>query len=192
MLLLETSILKMYRLTESQATLLALLSTGGISQEDINVLLTRGFIEKEDSQYKVTKVGKDLIPKMTDLSKIEIGKIIASSRNPFSPTFIEELQSIFPSGKKAGTVYFWRGSRNEILTKLDVFFKKYKYLETNEEEVKQAARLYVKSYSDRTYMQLLKYFIEKDGVSTLASYIENMRSSTTDIEHKEDWTSTIL
>ena len=48
MLLLETSILKMYRLTELQATLLALLSTGGISQEDINVLLTRGFIEKED------------------------------------------------------------------------------------------------------------------------------------------------
>ena len=39
-------------------------------------------------------------------------------------------------------------------------------------------------------MQLLKYFIEKNGTSALAAAIENLDDHT--VQEKEDWTSSLI
>lgn len=99
------------------------------------------------------------------------------------------LQAVFPEGRKGDTPYYWKGSTVEIQKKLDSFIKKYPNI--SNEDILEAATNYVKSFKGNyMYMQLLKYYIEKDGVSNLLASIENKDSHT--VCEKEDWTSQLM
>lgn len=78
-----------------------------------------------------------------------------------------QIRELFPSGVRSGG-YLVRSSEADIADKLRKFFKKHKY---TQEEVIAATSKYidVKRRDGYKYIQRAIYFIEKDGVSTLAS-----------------------
>lgn len=108
----------------------------------------------------------------------------------------EDLQNIYPKGKKPGTSQMWRDSKSIISKRLKAVIKKYNVKFTNEEAI-EATRKYVNSFNgDYRYMQVLKYFICKrnnmtgEESSQLLSYIENKEDG--DNIASEDWTSFIV
>jgi hypothetical protein len=92
-----------------------------------------------------------------------------------SEEFATQLREIYPMiqlhGKSA------RGSLPDTIHKLTAFRKFYKIEDFTDEEILQATENYVKEQElqGRTYMKLLKYFIMKDGQSTLAEEILKLR-----------------
>ena len=108
-----------------------------------------------------------------------------------------KLKEIYPSGRKAGTTYLWRGSTAEIAKKLKTLVAKYNFQFTDEQAIK-ATKAYVDAFNGNyAKMRLLKYFIlksEKDAdnninvISELMTLIENENQLTQD----EDWTSVLI
>ena len=91
----------------------------------------------------------------------------------------ERMIQEYPTGKKAGTTFYWRGSVAQIAERLGVFFKKYGTHYTDDQIV-NATKKYVESFNgDYRFMHLLKYFINKkdpltkEDNSELLSYLEN-------------------
>lgn len=98
---------------------------------------------------------------------------------------VEQLQSLFPKGKKDGTNLYWKGNKKEIKTRLQLFFKVFgnKY---SKDDIVDAAERYVDYHKGNlSYMRILKYFIMKnttlktedkgyiETISDLATFIEN-------------------
>ena len=107
----------------------------------------------------------------------------------------DKLRSIYPEGKMAGTSYYYRCNRADIVRKLKSFFRRYGEYTT--EQIIEATQRYVNSFNGNyTYLRLLKYFIwkdeNKDGetlqVSQLADWIENKNEVNT---NNTDWTTTL-
>lgn len=85
----------------------------------------------------------------------------------------KKLQAVFPKGQKPGTNYYYKCNSKDVALKLAKFFKLYGSNYT-EEDIINATQRYVDSFNgDYTYMRLLKYFIMKDEVSELATWLEN-------------------
>lgn len=93
----------------------------------------------------------------------------------------EAIQSQFPVGLKPGTNYSWKGSRAEIIQRLDKLQIKLN-IQLNFDEVVDATKRYISSFNgDYTYMQICKYFIFKNTIkngmtefnSALLDFIEN-------------------
>ena len=109
-----------------------------------------------------------------------------------------ELRELYPSGRKEGTTYMWRGTTMEIAKKLKTLVVKYGY-SLNKEKVIKATKEYVSSFNGNyKFMQLLKYFILKSAVdadgnieikSELMSLIENNGQIDS---QREDWMSTMI
>lgn len=131
----------------------------------------KGLVDVSRGRPVLTKEGDKLIsPFILDLEAI-------------TATLAEELRSIYPQGKKSG-IYYWRGSSKEIEQKLKVFFKKYGHYDP--EKIIGATKKYVESFDSSDIdkaMMLLKYFIEKEGSSTLQSYLENLDKESVEIEY---------
>lgn len=93
-----------------------------------------------------------------------------------------KMKELYPSGRKEGTTYMWRGTTAEIAKKLKTLVVKY-HFDFTEEQLLSATRKYVESFNGNyRFMKLLKYFIlkaEKDAdgninvTSELMSLIEN-------------------
>lgn len=107
-----------------------------------------------------------------------------------------KLQEIYPKGTKPGTIYPWRGSKAEIIKKLQTLKVKYNFDFTEEQAIK-ATKTYVESFNgDYNYMKLLKYFILKldkidggtDMKSDFMSYIENIDNLN---QKSNEWTNTL-
>lgn len=127
-----------------------------------NVML-KGYITMEKSKLVVTELGESIINDYTENAEDSIGDLA------------EALRELYPSGKKGGT-YYWRGSRNEIKKKLHVFYKKHGTDYTSE-QILDATKRYINSFDDNDFdkaMMLLKYFIEKNGTSTLHTHLETI------------------
>lgn len=144
------------------------------------------FIEKGlvsvglDRKLIPTPVGRDLVNTL-----LFYKKSTTKNYNKLAAT----LQELYPAGRKGNTAYYWRGTVTEVAQKLKTFFTRYPKI--TEEQVIIATRNYVSSFKgDTTYMQLLKYFIEKNGTSALLSSVENIGSHS--VTEKDDWTSTIV
>lgn len=170
---------------EELLSLFLMNNTDFFNEENINIITTN-LIKKGlcfrtiNNQLEPTPLGRDLITTIMCRKTIPKKDYTELAR---------KLQKIFPQGRKGTTAYYWRGTVNEINTKLKAFFNKYP--KTKEEVIIKATENYVKSFKgNTTYMQLLKYFIEKDGGSALASFIENIDSY--NVQEKEDWTSNIV
>jgi hypothetical protein len=162
-----------------------------------NSLILKGLISSEyhdnkPSGYFVMNHAKELI-----------FNIIAESDNSSEHqdselnNLAQTLKEIFPKGAKEGSGGLqWTGSKQLIVNRLKLFFKRYGKF-TNEEII-NAAQAYVNSFNGNyRYMQILKYFIFKDkrtdtgmidSESQLLTYIENYDN----IEDLRcDWTSQI-
>lgn len=127
--------------------------------------------------------------------------ILDSEFEPWAPegkrfeNLADKLRELYPEGKKAGTQYYWRDSKQMIIKKLKALIKKYGDCFKDEDAI-EATRKYVASFNGNyQYMQLLKYFILKNVVkggeveetSQLLSYIENMNQQDVDTQQQIDW-----
>jgi hypothetical protein len=131
-------------------------------------LVNKNYISRKDGAVNLTEQGVGLFA--TQTNKIDV--------------LIEKLKDIYPKGKKNGQ-YYWFGNKPEIKTKLKTFFKIYK--NTSYEQVEKAITNYVNSFTDYNRdsgMMLLKYFITKDDMSTLYTYIENLNDEESNKEVK--------
>lgn len=183
----------------------------GISIEEFMVLFlnARGVDIKECSKSLVTKklaernlfsedglIVSANIKEMLSTITIDSDKEVIDKDSEFLE-IAEELRTLYPSGRKEGTTYMWRGTTAEVAKKLKTLVVKYKYSFTKEQVV-QATKEYVKSFNGNyRKMRLLKYFIlksEKDAddnvnvISELMSIIENRGQPDT---QTDDWTSTL-
>jgi len=148
-------------------------------------LIDKGFIVCSNSMLNLTVKGRKLI-KHTAYA-VEDTEYTVSIED-----LATKLRALFPEGKKGQTPYYWRGNSKEIEEKLTNFFKKNPTY--TEEQVIAATQRYVNSYTstgDLTFMQLLKYFIEKDGNSSLLTFLENYTEEEA-IVKTGDWTSNLI
>lgn len=151
-----------------------------MTRDGIDFLLREEFIVL-NGVYQLTDKGREAINTFKNTkvkSKVEKPSLDVT-------VLATTLRELFPEGRKGETPYYWRGSQAEIEKKLLLF--KTKYPAVSNEDILQATKNYISAFGgNRTYMQLLKYFIEKDGNSTLLSYVENIKNHK--VVDKEDWT----
>lgn len=88
--------------------------------------------------------------------------------------FVENYRNLFPSGVKSGNRLV-KGDKFGCLNKLKNFTSKYP--EYSKEEILEATKVYIDLCRKRNYdkMTSADYFIEKDKVSMLASYCEDIK-----------------
>lgn len=89
--------------------------------------------------------------------------------------FVESYRALFPPGVKSGNRLV-KGDRHGCLSKLKAFATKYP--EFSREEILDATKVYVDLCRKRNYdkMTSADYFIEKDKISQLASYCEDIKA----------------
>jgi hypothetical protein len=140
------------------------------SVSDLQYLEKNGYIEDGLFGHVLTCSGKNAVSgTLVDAGSCDAWSVI--------PSLAREMQELYPAGKRANSTQYWRGSLSEIEKRLEGFFKRFGVHDPV--VVKDATRRYVKSHADdKRYMQLLKYFIYKQGsdgmmTSTLLAYIEN-------------------
>lgn len=132
-----------------------------ITQDEIDYLQTQGFL-------KETKEGTVLRAKTNNLMQ-ELGISSVSDVEKLA----EEYRALFPSGVKTYG-YPVKGDKQECLKKLKSFKLKYNY---SDEEILEATRVYLVNKKKDGYKgtQLAHYYIEKDGISNLATMCEELR-----------------
>jgi len=89
--------------------------------------------------------------------------------------FVENYRNLFPSGVKSGNRLV-KGDKHGCLTKLKTF--SIKYPEYTKEDILEATKVYIDLCRKRNYdkMTSADYFIEKDKLSMLASYCEDIKT----------------
>lgn len=178
--------------------LLTLYLNKPITPETIKNVYHKGYIvaEEIDNAGNITKIRPDLhlfkiISAMLDEAQVEANK----KPDDRYVSLAERMIALYPTGKKPGTNYMWRDSKNIIAKRLKNLLLKYK-VEATDDEIIEATKRYVESFNgDYRYMQLLKYFISKktaiDGSieesSQLMSYLENVDGNT-----NQDWTTKLI
>lgn len=176
---------------------LALLAISSTEDETYKSLIDKGLITKANGtmqslnrKFSATDKGIELANELLADSEENIVNSIDS---------IEELASklieIYPSGRKPGTSYYYKGNKADIVRKLKSFYKRYG--EFSPEQIIEATQRYINSFNgDYTYLRLLKYFIWKDEVkdgetlqvSQLADWINNANQVN---ETNSDWTTNL-
>lgn len=146
----------------------------GILNESLcSSLWNKGFLIKDIEGYMLDNNKISLIESWAAQSSV-----VSSTKNRLE-SLASKLRDLYPSGKKAGTNYYWKDSVALISQRLAMFFKKFGDGFTDKQII-QATKGYIESFNGNyQYMQLLKYFIYKRGVekgeetSQLLSYMEN-------------------
>ena len=176
---------------------MALLAISTTTDDTYKSLVDKGLITKANGtmqslnrKYNATEKGITLADELIADSEESI-----AAKEDGIKELADKLRSIYPEGKMAGTSYYYRCNRADIVRKLKSFFRRYG--EYTPEQIIEATQRYVDSFNGNyTYLRLLKYFIwkdeNKDGetlqVSQLADWIENKNEVNTT---NSDWTSTL-
>lgn len=147
-----------------------------ITQDEIDHLQTQSFL-------KITKEGIVLRAKTNNLMK-ELG--ISSVDN--LEKLVDDYRALFPAGYKTFG-HAIKGDRTNCLKKLKEFKTKFPY--TND-EILEATRSYLAIKKKNRYegTQLSHYYIEKDGISNLASMCESIRDTPDSIQESQGIGST--
>lgn len=128
------------------------------SKAELDLLQANGFIKitSDDYTFELLEKAETLFGKKLD-SLTELAS---------------KLIEIYPQGVKSGGKYV-RSAHVDVVDKLRKFFKKHKY---THEQVLKATKRYVESFRGKkwAYMQTAAFFIEKDGISTLAAECGNL------------------
>lgn len=195
-LTIDQTILDKYNMTLEEFLVLYL----GAKEIDIESvsqsLIAKGFANKDlfsNGKIVVSDKIKDLISTIS----IDSDKNIIDKDSEYIE-LATKLRELYPTGRKGGTTYMWRGTTAEVAKKLKTLVVKYGYT-LDREKVIKATKDYISSFNGNyRYMQLLKYFILKsvkdaDGnievKSELMSLIENGGQIDT---QKDDWMSTMI
>lgn len=176
---------------------IALLAISTTTDDTYKSLVDKGLITKANGtmqslnrKYNATEKGIILADELIADSE---ENIVVKEDN--IKELADKLRSIYPEGKMAGTSYYYRCNRADIVRKLKSFFRRYGEYTT--EQIIEATQRYVNSFNGNyTYLRLLKYFIwkdeNKDGetlqVSQLADWIENKNEVNT---NNTDWAITL-
>ena len=176
---------------------IALLAISTTTEDTYKSLVDKGLITKANGtmqslnrKYNATEKGIILADELIADSEENIVVKEDSIKE-----LADKLRSIYPEGKMAGTSYYYRCNRADIVRKLKSFFRRYGEYTT--EQIIEATQRYVNSFNGNyTYLRLLKYFIwkdeNKDGetlqVSQLADWIENKNEVNAT---NSDWTTTL-
>ena len=161
---------------------IALLAISTTTEDTYKSLVDRGLITKANGtmqslnrKYSATEKGIALADELIADSEESI-----ATKEDGIKELADKLRSIYPEGKMAGTSYYYRCNRADIVRKLKSFFRRYG--EYTPEQIIEATQRYVNSFNGNyTYLRLLKYFIWKDenkdgevlSISQLADWIEN-------------------
>lgn len=192
---IEETVLKKHGLTLDEFLALLIAYYGTDIKQANNALIAKNLASKNLFMEEGLVIGSKAEDIMTSIL------VDSSSKNQYDDAFYDALaqkmQELYPTGKKPGTSYMWRGTLAEIAKKLKTLVSKYGYT-LEEEKVLTATKNYVDSFNGNYQkMRLLKYFIlksEKDDdgniivVTDLMAYIEN--SAYMD-SMREDWTSSL-
>ena len=104
--------------------------------------------------------------KFLDLLPIEV------KQDSTIESWIDSWRNLWPTGVKSGG-YYIKGNKEDLLTKMHKFLKKYKY---SKEQVFEGTTKYLneRKVQGWTYTMCSEYFIEKNNTSKLASYCANI------------------
>ncbi len=88
--------------------------------------------------------------------------------------WIDEWIDLWPSGVKSGGSKPVRGDKKSTLKKMKEFVNEYKGF--TKDQIIEATKYYLEERRRQnwSYIMICYYFIKKDGISTLASWIENL------------------
>jgi hypothetical protein len=138
------------------------ISTKMTKAYDLLNLVNEGYIDHRDDKYILLNKGLNFINQCDEFfAKKSIKKIKFEDIEEK----IKEYNSLFPRGKKTGTITF-RTAPKQLYERFIWFFNNYP--EYTWDDVINVTKLYVDSYEksgDNTYMQTSAYFIKKDDKS---------------------------
>lgn len=193
---IDSNILDKYELTIEEFMLLYLSAKEINISKYMDTLVAKGLADRslfDPNSLIVSDKIKELLATIT----IDSDKNVIDKDKEFLE-LAKEMRELYPSGKKEGTTYMWRGTTAEVAKKLKTLVVKYKCSFTKEQVIK-ATKEYVNSFhGNYKRMRLLKYFIlksEKDAddnvniISELMSLIENEGQIET---QRDDWMSTMV
>lgn len=194
-LTIDQTILDKYGLSVEEFLVLYLMANNVNIDSCMENLITKGFANR--NLYKHSLVISDNIKDIISTIVIDSDKNVIDKDDEFLE-LAKEMQELYPSGRKPGTNYMWRGTVAEVAKRLKTLVVKYKYSYTKEQVIK-ATKEYISSFNgDYRTMRLLKYFIlksEKDYdnninvISDLMTLIENEGQIE---EQRNDWISTMI
>jgi len=156
-----------------------------ITMETIRSAGYKEDIRKQLQDWGLVKVVGDRLDSI-DISIRDLGlELIGQSKSDSIIELAEKIRDLFPVGIKSGG-YPVRSSVVDIADKLRKFFKKHKSY--TQEQVLEATTKYVnrKKGEGYSYMQKAVFFIEKDGMSTLASEIDALQESSPEDNYVEN------
>lgn len=194
-LIIDENSCKKNGLSIGEAVTLLVIANNINIESSIKTLTAIGCITSagSDDKFRLTNKGIDKL----NNSIIDSFEYTENEENRLE-NLAKKLQEIYPSGRKDGTNYTWKGTTAEIVRKLKTLQTKYKFKFTDEQAIK-ATKTYVESFNGSyRFMQLLKYFILKavrdaDGNTDIKSefmaLIENEEHL---MQIKEDWMSTMV
>lgn len=139
-----------------------------ITQDEIDYLQTQGF-------FKITKEGIVFRTKTINLMK----ELNLSSEDNVEK-LAEDYRALFPAGYKTFGFPI-KGDKQEVLKKLKAFKLKYDYTDN---EILEATRVYLVEKKKKNYdgVQLAHYYIERNGISNLASMCEDIREKGVELD----------
>ena len=139
---------------------------GGNINKFIESVLELGYVDLKN---------KTISPKISTLKLTEKGKkaVLSGAADEDLDEWYEEWYSLWPKGVKTGG-YYIRSGKLGTKVRLKNFIQKYPNF-TKEIIIKATKRyLQEQSIQGYTHTKLAHYFIEKEGVSTLAAECENL------------------
>lgn len=195
-LTIDQVILDKYNLTISEFMVLYLSINSVDIKSCMDSLIAKGLADR-NLFSKDNIVVSDKIKELMSTIVIDSDKSVIDKDAEFTD-LANELRELYPTGRKEGTTYMWRGTTAEIAKKLKTLVVKYNYSFTKEQVIK-ATKEYINSFNGNyKRMRLLKYFIlksERDAddnvnvISELMSLIENEGQENT---AREDWEATLI
>lgn len=195
-LTIDQTILNKYNITLEEFLVL-FLNAKEVDIKSVTLsLIAKGFANRDlFSKNKI--VISDKIKDLISTIVIDSDKNVIDADSEYTNLAVK-LREIYPSGRKAGTTYMWRGTTTEVAKKLKTLVVKYGF-SLNAEKVIKATKEYVNSFNGNyKYMQLLKYFILKsvrdaDGNVEIKSELMSLIENEGQLDNqKEEWTSTLL
>jgi len=119
-----------------------------------------GYIKVTSWEDSDGNVAYEPLSRLTDLFRSSVDNV---------EDWIDKWRELFPKGSNASK-YRYRGDKQGCISKMKKFRKKHPKIRV--EDIFIATEKYVDKNRYNPYMRLAHYFIEKDGVSTLAAEIE--------------------
>lgn len=189
---IDQSVLDKYGLTIEEFMVMYLSMQPLGIKEIVNSIISKGLAGRNlfsDTSVVLSQGEKQRIHDII----IESDKAVVDKDEEFRE-LAERLKELYPTGRKEGTTYMWRGTTAEIAKKLKTLVVRYNYSFTPEQAI-NATRKYVESFNGNyKNMRLLKYFILKSVkdaddnvniVSDMMALIENEGQENTN----NDWTA---